>query len=292
MRTPRSRRPFISGTGHFPRRDPGSPGQGTPFACTRGRRGALGLRGHRCRPESRSPPSRRPFRALGGNKVHLCQRLGACACETVHSRRPPVRGLRARLAVSGLQPPRGPVCAPEEGGAARGRAGPTFLRSRVRPEGRPDPRPLVPGRWPPPWPVDFAFRALVRAGSGRAGARNVGVRVRAPGLRVPAQPGRLGFPRRPSQRRARLPTGCGSPGGSRTPAAACHPGHGAARGEDYKSQQASRRERGGCRRGPAWRLRIAAARACWYHTPGRDGGEAEASEALKHLREPEGRRME
>lgn len=41
-------------------------------------------------------------------------------------------------------------------------------------------------RPPPPWPVDFAFRALGRAGSGRAGAQGVGVRVWAPGLGAPS----------------------------------------------------------------------------------------------------------
>lgn len=103
---------------------------------------------------------------------------------TVTGRR--VRGPRACLAVPGLQRPRGPGVALGKGvrrTAGPGRAGPTFLQSRVGPDGRPDSHAPAPAG---PWhfaaaaaaACDFAFRALGRAGNGRAGSRGVGVRVR------------------------------------------------------------------------------------------------------------------
>lgn len=62
-------------------------------------------------------------------------------------------------------------------------------------------------------------------------------------------------------------------------------------GEDYKSQQTPRGERdlgGAAEPAPAQ----CDGPSLEYHTPGRDRVEAEASEALKHPSEPEGRRME
>lgn len=105
-------------------------------------------------------------------------------------------------------------------------------------------------RPPPPWPVDFAFPALGKAGNGPEGTR-----PRDSGLRL----GRAAFdspaaPRSPapltSPGRARLQSGCESRGRFPTPAAARHSGSGAPRPQDYKSHQAPRHERRCRRRGP------------------------------------------
>ncbi|XP_038433909.1 collagen alpha-1(II) chain-like [Canis lupus familiaris] len=60
-------------------------------------------------PRAGSPPTRRPLRALGGNKVHLCQRPGAC-----HS---PARGRGTRTGSCGnaaLRPPPPPPPGPAD----------------------------------------------------------------------------------------------------------------------------------------------------------------------------------
>lgn len=136
-----------------------------------------------------SPPTHRPLRALGGNKVHLCQQPSACASETAHSGRSP------RPGPAGAPGHRLWAAAPawarrdrEEGGCSA-RLGwldlpPTPGTLRGAPRTRTGSCPaaaLRPPPPPPPWSVLFAFWVLGRAGSGRAGAPGVDVRIRGSG---------------------------------------------------------------------------------------------------------------
>ena len=144
---------------------------------------------------SGSPPTRRPLRALGGNKVHLCQPPSACACAPAHSGRPPRAGPAGAPRLLWAAAPAWARRAPEEVGCGVRSGRPDLPPTPSRPRGeartRTDSCPAAALRPPPPWPVHFAFWVFGRAGSGRAGAPGVDVRVRAPGLGASAQPGRL-----------------------------------------------------------------------------------------------------
>lgn len=191
LRTPRARRQFINQKGRFPRRDPWSPvpeGAGgpqlreTPFAWTRCRTphpatagGRSGCAATDAAAGGGSPPSRRPLRALGGNKVHLCRRTGPCACATAHSYWPP-----------GARPAGAPRClwaavhawarrGPEEGGAAHRPAEPTFLAHRVRPKVKPNPHWRLPGRdASPTTTVACGLRFLGSRQGGKRTSRSAG----------------------------------------------------------------------------------------------------------------------
>ena len=122
-----------------------------------------------------SPPARRPLRALGGNKVHLCRRPGSCACETAHSGRP------QRAEPAGL----------------------TFLPPEHAQRGGQDRRRLLPERGATP---AAAAAAAVARGLRFPGSRQGGKRARgspAPGLGG-LRLGRTAFdsPAAPSQPRA------------------------------------------------------------------------------------------
>lgn len=232
-----ARRHFISRTSFFPRPDPPSARQargggpelwGARSAWTR-RRAATRGRSDRAvtnaATSAGSPPTRRPLRALGGNKVHLCQRPGACACETAHTGRP------QRVQAAGL----------------------SFLPPKHAPRGGQDPHRLLPERGASP-------AAAVACGLRYPSSRQGGKRARgnsAPGLGAPARPAAFDSPAAPrspaplaSPCRARLQSGCESRGTFPTPAAARHSGSRAARPQDYKSHQAPRHERRCRRRGP------------------------------------------
>lgn len=191
LRAPRARKQFICRTSRFPRPDsprPGEAGPGGPgrrphgLAAApprRGRRGALELRGHRRGCQRRvAADSQSPSRLRRKQSTPLSA-TGACAG---YGAQEPANACGARLVASELQPPRGPGVARGKRGAAPARRGLTFFPPRAHPRG-PGPAPL------PPWPVDFAFRGLGRAGSRLAEAWGVGVRVWARGLGAPAWPG-------------------------------------------------------------------------------------------------------
>lgn len=184
----RAARHFISQTGRFPSRDPwnpglagaGGPGRWGPAVASsvRGRRGALGQRGRQSRVAAESQTPSRP-----GRKQTLPLSAAGRVCVWGGVQLPsagPAGASRRPRAAAPAWAQRGP----EEGGATHGSAGLTFLLPRTRPECRPGPAPASNGS------RRFArhrlFRALDRAGSGRAGAQLVGVRVRAPGLGAPS----------------------------------------------------------------------------------------------------------
>lgn len=118
-----------------------------------------------------SPPTRRPLRALGGNKVHLCQPPSACACATAHSGRPPRAGPAGAPRRLWAAAPAWARRAPEEAGCGA-LSGPPDLLPRAGHEGRPEPAPT------PARPRRFARRrrGLCTSISGFSAGREAGER--------------------------------------------------------------------------------------------------------------------
>lgn len=234
MQTPRARRQFISRTSRFARKEEPPP---RPHPATAG--GRSGCMATDAAASAGSPPSRRPLRALGGNKVHLCQRPGACACATAHSYRPPGAGPSGAPRCLWAAAPAWARRGPEEGGAAHCGAG-QFLRSRVRLEGRPDLHRLLRGRGPSlATAVACGLRFLGSPQGGKRTSRSSGRGRAGPGPRTDGSgsarpslvpppplaaprppPHRVRVPARVSDSRSRVPPWPqrGAPGGLQIPA--------------------------------------------------------------------------
>lgn len=267
-------------------------------AAAEGRSGCAGID---AAASAESPPTRgSPFAPSDEKQsTPLSPTERVCDGSTSAGRR--VRGPRACLAAFGLQPPAHVGLACPGGSRGAGPAGLTSLPSRARHAGGQNRHQLLPGRSASPRPRRGPCPSLSGHSAGReAGERDhpsspgMDMRERAPGLELgggsfsSAEPPLTRSLHAPPPSLRRHVPGRFSDSRSRAPV----PAPAQRAGPNYKSQQAPRREGRSGRRGSAQRLRSEAAPACEYHTPGTDRGEAEASEALKHPREPEGRRME